>query len=90
MNDSAVKKSIREKSYLFWYTPPEDQKEQISDEFLLETILNYGTLDDSLRLIDILGQEKALQILRNTKGRKKGNYFPEIYHFFELLLSKDT
>jgi len=87
MNNSTVKKFIREKSYLFWYTP-EDQKERISNEFLLETILNYGTLDDSLRLIDILGKEKVLQILHNTNGRKKGNYFPEIYHFFELLLSK--
>ena len=35
---------IDERRDLFWYTP-EESKRDISDELLVETILNYGTLD---------------------------------------------
>jgi hypothetical protein len=44
INTPEIKQFIREHSNLFWYTP-EDQKEHISQEFLVETILNYGDLD---------------------------------------------
>jgi len=72
---------------LFWYTP-DGKKEEISEELLLETIFNYGTLKDSLTLIKLLGYGKALRILQNAKGRKKLNYYPEIYHFFSLYIKR--
>jgi len=78
---------INAHSNLFWYTP-EEKKEHISTELLLETILNYGTLRDSLILIDLIGHRNALQILKKAKGRKKMNYYPEIYNFFTLYLNK--
>ena len=74
---------INDHSYLFWYTP-EQKKEEISEELLLETILNYGTLKESLTLFKLLGYVKALRILQSAKGRKKLNYYPEIHHFFSL------
>ena len=40
-----LKAFIQKHSALFWYTP-KDKKEFVSDEFLIETILNHGTLDD--------------------------------------------
>jgi len=43
MNSPEIKQFIHEHSNLFWYTP-EDKKEEISTEFLVETILNYGDL----------------------------------------------
>ncbi len=84
-----VKAFIRQHSSLFWYTP-EDKKEEISEELLLETILNYGTLDDSLRLFEMIGTGNALRILQSVEGRKKMNYFPEIYNFFTLYLNKNV
>ncbi len=82
-----IKQFIREHSNLFWYTP-EDQKENISLEFLVETIFNYGNLDDVRKLLDLLGTERIANIFFNLEGRKKMNYYPEIYNFFSLLLSK--
>jgi hypothetical protein len=74
---------------LFWYTP-DSKKEEISEELLLETIFNYGTLNDSLTLIKLLGYGHALSILQNARGRKKLNYYPEIYHFFSLYLKRNA
>ena len=80
---------INEHRNLFWYTP-EQKKEEISEELLLETILNYATLKDSLVLIKLMGYGETLRILQNAKGRKKLNYYPEIYHFFSLYLNKNA
>jgi len=78
---------INEHRNLFWYTP-EDKKEEVSEEFLLETILNFASLKDSLTLIRLLGYKKARKILQSARGRKKLNYYPEIYHFFSLYLNR--
>lgn len=82
-----IKAFIRRHSSLFWYTP-EDKKEDISEEFLVETILNYGDLKDINELITLLGKEKTALIFYSAKGRKKLNYYPEIYNFFNLFFNK--
>jgi hypothetical protein len=87
MNSPEVKKFIRDHSNLFWYTP-EDKKEEISHEFLVETILNYGTLDDFNELVKILGIKQLSKIFFRAKGRQKQNYYPEIYHYFSLIFKK--
>jgi hypothetical protein len=87
MNSPEVKLFIREHSNLFWYTP-DDKKEEISHEFLVETILNYGNLGDVQRLIDVFGINNLASIFFSLEGRKKMNYYPEIYHFFSLVFEK--
>jgi len=87
VHNKEIEDFIKEHSNLFWYTP-EEKKKEISLELLLETILNYGSMEDSLQLINLIGKDKALHILQRAKGRKKMNYYPEIYNFFTLYLSK--
>jgi len=58
MNSPEVKAFIRKHSNLFWYIP-EDKKEDISEDVLVEFILNYGTLDDVTELLRILGIHKV-------------------------------
>ena len=70
---------------LFWYTP-EEQKHNISDALLVERILNDGTLDDYRELIDTLGGKRVAEVFFSATDRQKQNYYPEIYHFFSLLL----
>lgn len=88
-NNQQIESFILSHSNLFWYTP-EEKKIHISKDLLLETILNYGTLKDSLTLIDLIGCNNTLEILRKAKGRKKMNYYPEIYNFFTLYLSRNA
>ena len=87
VNSPEITAFIRENRTLFWYTP-EDKKENISLEFLVETILNYGTLNEIKTLIRIIGIQKIPQVFFSAQGRKKLNYYPEIYNFFSLIFSR--
>lgn len=87
MNSPEVKAFIRKHSALFWYIP-EDKKEDIDEEVLVEFILNYGTLEDIKELLKILGTKNVANIFFNVEGRKKLNYYPEIYNYFSLFFKK--
>jgi hypothetical protein len=87
MNSPEIKAFIREHSNLFWYTP-EDKKEEISNEFLVETILNYGDMNDVRKLIKIIGIGRLSEIFSGLQGRKILNYYPEIYNFFSILIKR--
>ncbi len=82
-----VKAFIRRHSVLFWYTP-EDKKEDISEEFLVETILNYGDLKSVKELIFLLGIKRISKIFFdsiNLSERRKGNYHELTLNYFSLL-----
>lgn len=72
---------------LFWYTP-EDRKKDISDALLVETILNYGTMDDCRQLFDVMGIDADDDVFFSAEGRQKDNYFPEIRNFFTLIFNR--
>lgn len=87
MNSPEIKKFIREHSSLFWYTP-EDKKEEISNELLVETTFNYGNINDVKKLIDIMGIDKLSEVFSGLHGRKKLNFYPEMYNFFSMLIKR--
>lgn len=87
MYSSDIKLFIKEKKNLFWYTP-EDKKEEVSPALLVETILNYGSLDDVRRLIRLMGMDEVSRIFFSARGRQKLNYYPEVYNYFSLLFRK--
>ena len=78
---------IEKNKNLFWYTP-DSKKRDISDSLLVETILNEGSLDDFRELVDALSIEHVAKVFFSATGRQKQNYYPEIYHFFSLVLAK--
>jgi len=63
---------------------PEDKKENVSIEFLLETILNYGSLESVKKMIELIGFEKAHEVFRKQISNERNNYFPPVKNFFEL------
>jgi hypothetical protein len=90
MNSPEVKAFIHKHSVLFWYTP-EDRKENISLDFLVEHILNYGSSEAIRELFSIIGvDEAALIFFRNTAHdeRKRGNYFDLVYNYFNLYFKR--
>lgn len=78
---------IQQHANLFWYTPA-DKKQDISDALLVETILNYGTLNDYRSLLSVLTPQRVAEVFFGASERQKKNYYPEIYHFFSLLLAQ--
>ncbi len=86
-NTPQIKQFIKENSSLFWYTP-ESEKENISNELLVETILNYGDLNTVKKLIITLGMQTTANVFLNMQGRKKMNFYPEKYNFFSLYFKR--
>ena len=85
-----LKKFIEEHRYLFWYSP-ESNIEAISDEFLVEMILNYGSMDDIRGLFSVMGIKNAARIFFdsiNKSERRKGNYNELTLNYFTLLFNQ--
>jgi hypothetical protein len=90
MRNEAVKDYIRQRSELFWYSP-EDKGETVSDELLVEHILNYGTMDDVRNLFKVVGIDKVSKIFFdsiNRSERRKNNYSPITVNYFTLLFNR--
>jgi len=89
-NATKIQDFIREQSKLFWYTP-EEQKKNISKEFLVETILNYGDLKAVKQLINLLGIKTSAQIFFDSihmSDRRKGNYHELTINYFTLFFNR--
>jgi len=79
---------IQHRRPLFW-SVRDDKLLDISDELLVETILNFGTLDDVRELIQLLGlQQTAATFYKTTVNRARHNYFPEVANFFRLYFNR--
>jgi len=90
MNSPEIKEFISRHGNLLWYTP-EDKKEEISHEFLVETILNYGNKDSVIQLFHLLGIKKVAEIFYNSinlSERRKGNYHEITINYFSHLFKK--
>ncbi len=90
MNSPEIKAFIRENSHLFWYTP-EDKKENISLDFLVETILNYGDLIAIKKMFKIIDTKTVAGIFFNTinkSERRKNNYHELTLNFFSLYFKR--
>ena len=87
MRSLEVKKYINDHQHLFWYSPA-PKSETVSDELLVETMLNYGTLEQIHDLFEAVGLQEAATIFWGMTGRKKMNYFPEIHHYFDMYFKK--
>ena len=90
MNSKEVKEFIRENSALFWYIP-ENKKEDISPELLVETILNYGDLSAVKKLFTLFGIKKVAEIFFNSinlSERRKGNFHELTINYFTHLFKR--
>lgn len=87
MNTPEIKQFIKENSSLFWYIP-EEKKQDISHEVLVEFILNYGNQKSVKKLFKLLGIRRVAEIFRKQTNRKRVNYFPSVINFFNLYFNK--
>ena len=80
INDFAKKRP-----YLFWYIKDFDS---LSEEAIVETVLNLGSWKDTQELMRILGIKKTASIFREKTQGKRNNYRPEIKNYFGLYFKK--
>ncbi|MFH0792090.1 MAG: hypothetical protein V1905_02655 [bacterium] len=76
---------IKKRPYLVWYTKNFDQ---LSQEAIVEAVLNYGDMNDVRKLISILGIQETAKIFREQTNRARINYRPEVVNYFRLYFQK--
>ncbi|MFH1187830.1 MAG: hypothetical protein V1688_03140 [bacterium] len=76
---------IKKKPYLIWYTKNFDE---LSEDIIVERVLNYGDFDDVKKMISILGIKKVAHIFRSKIKKGRNNYRPEIKNYFQLYFNK--
>ena len=76
---------IKNKPYLAW-----DVKDLsiLSEESVLERVLNYGNWDDVQGYIKIKGILDTKRIFNELLNKKRVNLFPEIRHYFTIYFNK--
>jgi len=90
MRTEALKDFIRENGSLFWYTP-EDKGEKVTDELLVETMLNYGSLEQIRSLFDLMGMKEVSEIFFysiNLSERRRNNYFEPTVIYFTFFFNR--
>jgi len=90
MRTPEVKKFIDDHQHLFWYSPA-PKSETVSDELLVEMVLNYGSMDDLRGLFEVMTIEGVAKIFFESIGkseRRKGNYHEIVLNYFTLLFNR--
>lgn len=75
----------KKRKYLFWYI---NDFKHLSEEAIVEGVLNYGDMDDVKKLIAILGMRKTAEIFRKQVNRQRINYDSKIVNYFKLYFDK--
>ncbi len=76
---------IKQRKHFFWDIK---NPENVSEESVVEHILNYGDFDDIRKMIQILTIEKVAHIFRKQIHQKRNNYDKKIANYFKLYFNK--
>ncbi len=76
---------VRKRKYLFWSTKNYDG---LSNDAVVEAILNYGDMNDVRELISLLGIKVVAKIFYENTNRPRVNYDPKIVNYFSLFFNK--
>ena len=76
---------IKKRPYLVWGTRNYDN---LSEEAIVENVLNYGDINDVKEMFSILGIKKSAIIFKKQISQKRNNYRPKIKNYFNLYFKK--
>lgn len=75
----SVKDIIKNKPYLAWYVK---NPENLSEQSVLEHVLNYGNWEDVQLFIKIKGRQETAELFEKSLTNKRTNYPPAIKNYF--------
>jgi hypothetical protein len=84
MRSIELKQYIEDRKHLFWHSPA-PKNETVSDELLVEIILNYGSMDDVRTLFSVMNINNVSKIFFdsiNKSERRKNNYHELTRNYF--------
>ena len=81
----SIKNFIADRPYLVWST---NNYDALSENAILEAVLNYGNFKDAQALFFLLGIKKSAAIFHEQIRRSRVNYSPKIRNYFTLYFKK--
>jgi len=78
---------IKNKPYLAWYIKDPDA---LSEESVLEHVLNYGNWDDVQSFVKIKGLDKTAELFNKSLANKRTNYPPAIQSYFSRYFNRSS
>lgn len=78
-------KFVQKRPHLFWFIK---EPEQLSQEAIVEAVLNLGNWLDVQELFELFGIKKVAEIFQKKAFQKRSNYRPEIKNYFSLYFEK--
>jgi hypothetical protein len=85
--DTGMQAFIRENSHLWWWIP-EESKQRLSIDSIVEAVLNYGTEKSVRRLFELAGIKRVKEIFLRQISGKRPNYHNRAIHFFKLYFER--
>lgn len=85
MAEKALADFIRARPHLIWYVKDYDD---LGEESIVESVLNYGTWDDVQELIRLMGIDRVAKIFNAWGFVPRTNYRPKVRHYFDLYFKK--
>lgn len=76
---------IKNKPYLAWYIK---NPEKLSEQSVLEHVLNYGNWEDVQQFISIKGIAETAKIFHETVSHERTNYSPQIQSYFSRYFAR--
>lgn len=76
---------VKKNKDIFWST---NNYDKLSDEAVVESVLNYGDMKEVNEIIHIIGIKETAQIFKNQISQPRTNYRPEIKNYFQLYFDK--
>ncbi len=76
---------LKLRPYLVWSTK---NYEDLSPEFIVESILNYGDWNDFLFIKELFGIKNLSQIFEKISKRRRVNLRPQTVNYFKMFFSK--
>jgi len=75
---------LQEQRDIFWHHR-KDRLYELSDDAIVEQVLNYGSESAIRKMLDIWGIGVVADVFRrNTAPNRRVNYFPSTRHYFDL------
>lgn len=83
MDQKRWKEFIARNGEYFWWVP-EEAKQNLSEESVVEAILNYGNMENLRELFELLGTERVAEIFSKQIKQKRCNYLDLPKNYFTL------
>jgi hypothetical protein len=84
MYPANLEKTIKK---LFWSTP-DSLKPNLSQDVIVEQILNFGNGDDVRALLEWLGIDQTADIFYRQISQQRNNYHKRTRHYFALYFAR--